>query len=75
MAEKRAEKEVAYQLVELIADHTHRGRSYGPNGDGKQGDVLKLRTDQAQRLIGRKIGKPAKTGSTPLNVDGDGNLF
>jgi hypothetical protein len=75
MAEKQVEKKVEYQLIELIANHTHRGRSYGPDDDDKPNDVLKLRTDQAQRLIGRKIGKPAATGAQPLNVDGNGNLF
>jgi len=73
MAEK---KEPTYQLVEMIAEHTHRGRRYGPSADkDKPNDVLKLRDDQAQRLIARKIGKPAAKDAKPLNVDDSGKLF
>lgn len=73
MTEKREE---TYQDVELIADHTHRGRHYGPSKEkDKPGDVLRLRDDQAQRLIGRKIGRLAAKDAKPLNVDGNGKLF
>jgi hypothetical protein len=73
MAEKR---DVTYQNIELIANHTHRGRPYGPSTEkDKPNDVLRLRDDQAQRLIARKIGKPAAKDAQPLNVDGNGKLF
>lgn len=70
MEAKQAEKKAPeYPMVELVAEHIHRGRHYKPN------DVLKLRDDQAQRLIIRKIGKPAAKDAKPLNVDANGKLF
>lgn len=64
-----SEKKIIHMDVELIETHNHRRKEYAPKS------VLRLRDDQAKRLVSVGRAKNAPQGSEPRNVDKDGNLI